>query len=78
MTYLPSLPDGAVLLDVFRAYPGTSRPLLFGRPAYTSWERLGWPAPASVSSRRSAKASVARWLWFAARISRVFATPYKT
>jgi hypothetical protein len=28
MTYLPSLPDGALLLDVFRAYPETSRPLL--------------------------------------------------
>ncbi len=28
MTYLPSLPDDAVLLDVFRAYPATSRPLL--------------------------------------------------
>jgi hypothetical protein len=25
---LPSLPEDAVLLDVFRAYPGTSRPLL--------------------------------------------------
>src|SRR5260370_16339472 len=28
MTYLPSLPGDAVLLDVFRVYPGTSRPLL--------------------------------------------------
>jgi hypothetical protein len=28
MTYLPSLPDDAVVLDVFPAYPGTSRPLL--------------------------------------------------
>jgi hypothetical protein len=28
MTYLPSLPADAVLLDVFRAYPETSRPLL--------------------------------------------------
>src|SRR5262249_32809434 len=28
MTYLPSLPEGAVLLDVFRAYPETARPLL--------------------------------------------------
>src|SRR5260370_33003464 len=28
MTYLPSLRGDAVLLDVFRAYPGTSRPLL--------------------------------------------------
>jgi hypothetical protein len=28
MTYLPSLPDNAVLLDVFRAYPNTARPLL--------------------------------------------------
>ncbi len=28
MTYLPSLPGDAVLLDVLRAYPGPSRPLL--------------------------------------------------
>jgi hypothetical protein len=28
MTYVPSLPGGAVLLDVFRAYPDTARPLL--------------------------------------------------
>jgi hypothetical protein len=28
MTYLPSLPEGAVLLDVLRAYPETARPLL--------------------------------------------------
>ncbi len=28
MTYLPSLPGDAVLLDVFRANPGTTRPLL--------------------------------------------------
>src|SRR5215472_2318183 len=28
MTYLPSLPEGAVLLDVFRAYPETARPLM--------------------------------------------------
>jgi hypothetical protein len=27
MTYLPSLPKDAVLLDVFRAYPHTSRGL---------------------------------------------------
>ena len=27
MAYLPSLPDGAVLLDVFRAYPQAARPL---------------------------------------------------
>ena len=28
MTYLPSLPKDAVLLDVFRSYPHASRPLL--------------------------------------------------
>jgi AhpD family alkylhydroperoxidase len=28
MAYLPSLPPDAVLLDVFRAYPQTARPLL--------------------------------------------------
>ncbi|HEV2781212.1 MAG TPA: carboxymuconolactone decarboxylase family protein [Actinophytocola sp.] len=28
MSYLPSIPDGAVLMDVFRAYPDTTRPLL--------------------------------------------------
>ena len=28
MAYLPSLPDDAVLLDVFRTYPDTARPLL--------------------------------------------------
>lgn len=28
MSYLPSLPGDAVLLDVLRAYPQTARPLL--------------------------------------------------
>ena len=28
MSYLPSLPTAAVLLDVFKAYPGTSAPLI--------------------------------------------------
>ncbi|MDQ3451020.1 MAG: hypothetical protein M3455_08940, partial [Actinomycetota bacterium] len=28
MTFLPSLPDSAKLLDVFRAYPDTARPLV--------------------------------------------------
>ena len=28
MTHFPSLPENAVLMDVFRAYPETSRPLL--------------------------------------------------
>lgn len=28
MPYLPSMPDGAVLMDVFRAFPDTTRPLL--------------------------------------------------
>jgi hypothetical protein len=32
MTYLPSLPGDAVLLDVWRAHLGTSRPLRWGEP----------------------------------------------
>lgn len=46
MTYLPSLPDGAVLLDVFRAYPGTSRPLLEYHQAL-----LRGPSPLTVADR---------------------------
>ncbi len=46
MTYLPSLPQDAVLLDVFRAYPETARPLLDYHEAL-----LRGPSPLSVAER---------------------------
>ena len=46
MAYLPSLPDDAVLLDVFRAYPQTARPLLAYHQAL-----LRGPSPLSVAER---------------------------
>ncbi len=46
MTYLPSLPPGAVLLDVFRAYPEASRPLLDYHQAL-----LRGPSPLTVAER---------------------------
>src|SRR5258708_21486754 len=46
MTYLPSLPSDAVLLDVFRAYPGPARPLMDCPQAL----RLG-PSPLTVAER---------------------------
>lgn len=46
MTYLPSLPRDAVLLDVFRAYPETARPLLEYHEAL-----LRGPSPLSVAER---------------------------
>jgi uncharacterized peroxidase-related enzyme len=46
MTYLPSLPDDAVLLDVFRAYPLTARQLLEYHQAL-----LRGPSPLSVAER---------------------------
>jgi uncharacterized peroxidase-related enzyme len=46
MIYLPSLPDDAVLLDVFRAYPHTSGPLLAYHQAL-----LRGPSPLSVAER---------------------------
>lgn len=46
MTYLPSLPQDAVLLDVFRAYPETSRPLLDYHQAL-----LRGPSPLTVTER---------------------------
>jgi len=47
MAYLPSLPgDAVVLLDVFRAYPDTARPLLDYHQAL-----LRGPSPLSVAER---------------------------
>jgi|SRR5918994_2478664 uncharacterized peroxidase-related enzyme len=46
MTYLPSLPENSVLLDVFRAYPETARPLLDYHQAL-----LRGPSPLSVAER---------------------------
>jgi AhpD family alkylhydroperoxidase len=46
MAYLPSLPGDAVLLDVFRAYPDTARPLLAYHQAL-----LRGPSPLSVAER---------------------------
>ena len=53
MAYLPSLPDDAVLLDVFRAYPQTSRPLLEYHQAL-----LRGPSPLSVAERELIAACV--------------------
>lgn len=53
MTYLPSLPDDAKLLDVFRAYPDTARPLL------DYHERLmRGPSPLTVAERELVAAYV--------------------
>jgi hypothetical protein len=46
MAYLPSVPGDAVLLDVFRAYPDTARPLLDYHQAL-----LRGPSPLSVAER---------------------------
>src|SRR5690349_7984961 len=46
MTYLPSVPDDAVLLDVFRAYPEIYRPLLDYHQAL-----LRGPSPLSIAER---------------------------
>lgn len=46
MSYLPSLPGDAVLLDVFRAYPQTARPLLDYHQAL-----LRGPSPLTVAER---------------------------
>ena len=46
MTYLPSLPADAVLLDGFRAYPATARPLLDYHQAL-----LRGPSPLTVAER---------------------------
>lgn len=46
MSYLPSLREDAVLLDVFRAYPETSRPLLDYHQAL-----LRGPSPLTVAER---------------------------
>lgn len=46
MSYLPSLPTDAVLLDVFRAYPDTAGPLLDYHEAL-----LRGPSPLSVAER---------------------------
>ena len=46
MTYLPSLPPGAVLMDVFRARPEIYRPLLDFHQAL-----LRGPSPLSVADR---------------------------
>jgi uncharacterized peroxidase-related enzyme len=53
MTYLPSLPDDAVLLDVFRAYPEIYRPLLDYHQAL-----LRGPSPLSVAERELTAAYV--------------------
>ena len=46
MTYLPSLPDNAKLLDVFRAFPDTAVPLLDYHEAL-----LRGPSPLTVAER---------------------------
>ncbi|GAB3488513.1 carboxymuconolactone decarboxylase family protein [Amycolatopsis cihanbeyliensis] len=46
MTYLPSLPEGATLLDVFRSYPQTSAPLVDYHQVL-----LRGPSPLSVAER---------------------------
>lgn len=46
MPYLPSLPENAALLDVFRAYPGTAAPLLDYHEAL-----LRGPSPFTIAQR---------------------------
>ncbi|MGH4017277.1 MAG: hypothetical protein ACRDSL_25785 [Pseudonocardiaceae bacterium] len=46
MTHLPSLPENATLLDVFRAYPDTARPLLDYHQVL-----LRGPSPLTVAER---------------------------
>ena len=46
MTFLPSLPDNAKLLDVFRAYPDTAFPLLDYHEAL-----MRGPSPLSIAER---------------------------
>lgn len=46
MTYLPPLPQNATLLDVFRAYPDTARPLLDYHQVL-----LRGPSPLTVAER---------------------------
>ncbi|MPZ97627.1 MAG: peroxidase [Propionibacteriales bacterium] len=46
MSYLPSLPDDAMLLDVFGAYPDTARPLLQYHQVL-----LRGPSPLTVAQR---------------------------
>ena len=53
MAYLPSLPDDAVLLDVFRAYPQAARPLLDYHQAL-----LRGPSPLTVAERELIAAHV--------------------
>ena len=44
MAYLRSLPGDAVLLDVFRAYPDTARPLLdYHQALLRGPSRSAWP-----------------------------------
>lgn len=53
MAYLPFLPGDAVLLDVFRAYPDTDRPLLYYHQAL-----LRGPSPLTVAEREMIAAYV--------------------
>jgi len=46
MTFLPSLPDNAKLLDVFRAHPETAHPLLDYHEAL-----MRGPSPLSIAER---------------------------
>lgn len=53
MTYLPSLPEDSVLLDVFRTYPDTARPLLDYHHIL-----LRGPSPLTVAEREMIAAYV--------------------
>ncbi len=53
MTWLPSLPPGVARLDVFRAYPETSRPPLDYLQAL-----LRGPSPLTVAERKLIAACV--------------------
>lgn len=53
MTFLPSLPDDARLLDVLRAYPGTAGPLLDYHEAL-----MRGPSPLTVAERELVAAYV--------------------
>lgn len=64
MSFLPSLPDGATLLDVFKGFPETSKPLiefhevlLWGPSPFSEAERElitrnVWPSAAICHSLR--------------------------
>ena len=68
MTYLPSLPEGAVLLDVFRAYPETARPLLDYHQALMrgSSPRGAQIIYSAAGGLQSGRPRTTAWIWMRA------------